>query len=32
MRDFVFSSSLETRLVRAAHGDSSGVPGAAWSW
>jgi predicted NBD/HSP70 family sugar kinase len=24
--------ALDTRLVRAAHGDSSGVRGAAWLW
>jgi fructokinase len=29
---FVFSDSVMTRLVRAAHGDSSGVRGAAWLW
>ena len=28
----VFSDSVSTRLVRAAHGDSSGVRGAAWLW
>jgi len=31
-RDFVFSDSVVTRLVRASHGDSSGVRGAAWLW
>jgi fructokinase len=29
---FVFSDAVVTRLVRAAHGDSSGVRGAAWLW
>ena len=29
---FVFSDRVHTRLVRAAHGDSSGVRGAAWLW
>jgi fructokinase len=29
---FVFSDVVTTRLVRAAHGDSSGVRGAAWLW
>lgn len=29
---FVFSDRIRTRLVRAAHGDSSGVRGAAWLW
>ncbi|MEO7272242.1 MAG: ROK family protein [Vicinamibacterales bacterium] len=29
---FVFSDRIETRLVRAQHGDSSGVRGAAWLW
>lgn len=28
----VFSDGVSTRLVRAAHGDSSGVRGAAWLW
>ena len=28
----VFSDHVSTRLVRAAHGDSSGVRGAAWLW
>jgi fructokinase len=28
----VFSDRISTRLVRAAHGDSSGVRGAAWLW
>jgi fructokinase len=29
---FVFSDRVDTWLVRAAHGDSSGVRGAAWLW
>lgn len=29
---YVFSDTVETRIVRAAHGDSSGVRGAAWLW
>jgi fructokinase len=29
---FVFSDHVATRLVRAMHGDSSGVRGAAWLW
>ena len=29
---YVFSDHVATRLVRAAHGDSSGVRGAAWLW
>ena len=29
---FVFSDTIRTRLVKAAHGDSSGVRGAAWLW
>jgi fructokinase len=29
---FVFSDVVETRLVRARHGDASGVRGAAWLW
>jgi fructokinase len=32
MRPYVFSDSLETPLLRAAHGDSSGVRGAAMLW
>jgi fructokinase len=28
----VFSDTVTTRLVKAAHGDSSGVRGAAWLW
>ncbi len=28
----VFSDAIETRIVRALHGDSSGVRGAAWLW
>jgi fructokinase len=30
--DYVFSDVVTTRLVRAKHGDSSGVRGAAWLW
>ena len=30
--EFVYSDSVATRLVRAAHGDASGVRGAAWLW
>jgi fructokinase len=30
--DLVFSDTVTTRLVKAAHGDSSGVRGAAWLW
>ncbi|HET7219023.1 MAG TPA: ROK family protein [Vicinamibacterales bacterium] len=30
--EFVFSDAVVTRLVRALHGDSSGVRGAAWLW
>jgi fructokinase len=30
--DYVFSDDVETRLVMNAHGDSSGVRGAAWLW
>ena len=29
---YAFSDSLATRLVPPAHGDSSGVRGAAWLW
>jgi fructokinase len=29
---YVFSDAVATRLVRAVHGDSSGVRGAAWLW
>lgn len=29
---YVFSDRVDTRLLRAAHGDSSGVRGAAWLW
>ncbi|WP_246128850.1 ROK family protein, partial [Zoogloea oleivorans] len=28
----VFSDAVSTRLVKATHGDSSGVRGAAWLW
>jgi fructokinase len=31
-RPFVFSDAVETKLVPAMHGDSSGVRGAAWLW
>lgn len=31
-RPWIFSDRVDTRLVRAAHGDSSGVRGAAWLW
>jgi fructokinase len=31
-RNWVFSDRVDTRLVRARHGDSSGVRGAAWLW
>jgi fructokinase len=31
-RRFVFSDRIRTRLVRARHGDASGVRGAAWLW
>jgi fructokinase len=30
--EYVFSDAVVTRLVRAVHGDSSGVRGAAWLW
>lgn len=30
--DYVFSDRVDTQLVRAMHGDSSGVRGAAWLW
>ena len=30
--NYVFSDTVRTRLVRAHHGDSSGVRGAAWLW
>ncbi len=29
---YVFSDRVDTRLVQARHGDSSGVRGAAWLW
>jgi fructokinase len=29
---YVFSDTVATRLVRAQHGDASGVRGAAWLW
>ena len=31
-RRYVFSDTVTTRLVKARHGDSSGVRGAAWLW
>jgi fructokinase len=31
-RRWIFSDRVDTRLVRARHGDSSGVRGAAWLW
>ncbi len=31
-RSHIFSDAVATRLVRAVHGDSSGVRGAAWLW
>jgi fructokinase len=30
--EFVFSDAVETKLIRARHGDASGVRGAAWLW
>jgi fructokinase len=30
--DYAFSDGITTKIVRAAHGDSSGVRGAAWLW
>lgn len=30
--EWVFAAAVQTRLVQAAHGDSSGVRGAAWLW
>lgn len=32
LRKWVFSDNVRTRIVRAKHGDSSGVRGAAWLW
>jgi len=32
LQPLVFSDDLRTRVVRSAHGDSSGVRGAAWLW
>jgi fructokinase len=32
LRDYPFGGHVETPIVRAAHGDSSGVRGAAWLW
>ena len=31
-QDYVFSDQVNTKLVKAKHGDSSGVRGAAWLW
>jgi predicted NBD/HSP70 family sugar kinase len=31
-REYAFSDQLNTKLVKARHGDSSGVRGAAWLW
>ena len=31
-RPYVFSDRVDTRIVPPAHGDSSGVRGAAWLW
>jgi fructokinase len=31
-KPFAFSDVVTTRLVKAQHGDSSGVRGAAWLW
>ena len=30
--DYIFTDRVDTRLVKAVHGDSSGVRGAAWLW
>jgi fructokinase len=30
--NYTFSDGIDTPIVRAAHGDSSGVRGAAWLW
>lgn len=32
LADYVFSDTVQTKLVPAAHGDSSGTRGAAWLW
>jgi fructokinase len=32
LEGYAFSDALDTRIVRAVHGDSSGVRGAAWLW
>ncbi len=32
LQRYVFSDGVETPMVRATHGDSSGVRGAAWLW
>ena len=29
---YIFSDTVETPIVKSAHGDSSGVRGAAWLW
>ena len=32
LRDYPFGGGVDTPVVRAMHGDSSGVRGAAWLW
>jgi fructokinase len=32
MSDYAFSDGITTKVVRAAHGDSTGARGAAWLW
>ncbi|MGH8259906.1 MAG: ROK family protein, partial [Steroidobacteraceae bacterium] len=32
LKDFAFSDGVDTPIVQAVHGDSSGVRGAAWLW
>jgi len=32
LRDYPFGGGVDTPIVRAMHGDSSGVRGAAWLW
>ncbi len=32
LQEYAFSDALSTRMVKATHGDSSGVRGAAWLW
>ena len=32
LRDYCFGGGAETPILRAMHGDSSGVRGAAWLW